>query len=963
MEQPSAPFLCVSRHALRFALALGGLTCSLRGQDVVATGGQTGAENWSLATWAAGQWDDGLAPSAGKTYSSGAFDIRTTDPGGSVFGGDSLRLPTGGRLVLKQAYGSTVTVNLILDGGTLFSGVSTTGGTLQQVSGTVSVNANSILDLSDGSRRRVQHVSGSFGGSGNLLLQGKNIDDVYLINAAVTSSHTGNWTIDGGRLAVSQDTHIGDLAAVNLVNTSSFLDLRSNQRIGSLQGAGTVNAGVAGSFTLFTGGNDASTSHSGVIANGSGTIGLTKEGTGTFTVTGNHTFSGATAISAGTLVIGGGSTWGGGTYAGAVSVASGATLQHASSANQTFSGPLSGAGELRKTGSGILTLSNGSNSHSGTIVITGGTVRPGNAVGLGAIGKPVNVSGGGTLDFNGFNDTSRNYEFTISGAGVGGAGAVINSGGGGNFGPRYLILAGDATIGGSGRWDVRPSTGSGDVDLGGFTLTKTGSNKIGFVDSTMTAAGTIVVNQGQLALTRMTVSGAGDIEVNAGGTLQLENYTSGSFNKAISLQGGQLQMFGTPTRSSPNALTVGGAGGTVDVAATNHLTFSGDFSGSGTLTKANAGTLTLSGAGSFTGPINLQAGVLVSGSNTILTGGTAAIALGNSTTLRHTPAGTTAASRGLTLAGIIGSTVDVTNAGGELSLSGPISGGLATLTKDGAGTFNLTGAGQLNVLLVNAGSYLQSGGVSTINSSATGIQVAAGATYSLNGGTLRTDRVDLTGSGAFEWGNATLTLRQLNANGSNGVTDRSDPAGAPSGPAVYEGTILNFTGDLATTAGSRLDLGGLYFSNGYRYDQLSVSGDLDLTSGGNSVHFAINPYFLRPSSPSSVFSGDWGSLILVDAASLAGTFDQFDGIGNDQIGWRLFTPGQNGDPLFTTAGDLPLNSYFIEYGAEGVFFHYRVAGAVPEPETALLLLAGLGFLRARRWLREVRRATGDGGFA
>ena len=71
-----------------------------------------------------------------------------------------------------------------------------------------------------------------------------------------------------------------------------------------------TNAGAAGA-TLTTGGNNTSTTFSGVIQDGAGVTGLTKVGTGTFTLTGANTYTGGTTISAGTLQIGNGAT---GTY-------------------------------------------------------------------------------------------------------------------------------------------------------------------------------------------------------------------------------------------------------------------------------------------------------------------------------------------------------------------------------------------------------------------------------------------------------------------------------------------------------------------------------------------------------------------------------------------------------------------------------------------------------------------------
>ena len=56
--------------------------------------------------------------------------------------------------------------------------------------------------------------------------------------------------------------------------------------------------------TLSAGGDNLSTTFSGTLQNGPGALGLTKAGTGVFTLSGLNTYSGATTVSAGTLQAG-----------------------------------------------------------------------------------------------------------------------------------------------------------------------------------------------------------------------------------------------------------------------------------------------------------------------------------------------------------------------------------------------------------------------------------------------------------------------------------------------------------------------------------------------------------------------------------------------------------------------------------------------------------------------------------
>ena len=152
---------------------------------------------------------------------------------------------------------------------------------------------------------------------------------------------------------------------------------------------------------------------------------------------------------------------------------------------------------------------------------------------------------------------------------------------------------------------------------------------------------------------------------------------------------------------------------------------------------------------------------------------------------------------------------------------------------------------------------------------------------------------------------------------------------------------------------SILDLGAVLLNDGLRYNQIKLTGTLNL-AGADTLKFGINPYFLRPTSPNSVFTGDWGTLILAYADTITGTFDNITGIGDDMIGWT----GSVGN-VPTNPANMALNTYYIEYRASGVsltgegiqsgaaiLFHYKVSGSVPEPASAGLFVLGGLFLRA-----------------
>src|SRR5205823_2474894 len=97
--------------------------------------------------------------------------------------------------------------------------------------------------------------------------------------------------------------------------------------------------------TLFQYSSSAAQTLSGIIS-GAGALTKDTSSSSTLTLSGVNTYTGATTISAGTLQIDGAGSLGSGAYAGAV--ANAGTLKYSSSANQTLSGIISGAGALTK---------------------------------------------------------------------------------------------------------------------------------------------------------------------------------------------------------------------------------------------------------------------------------------------------------------------------------------------------------------------------------------------------------------------------------------------------------------------------------------------------------------------------------------------------------------------------------------------------------------------------------------
>ena len=284
-----------------------------------------------------------------------------------------------------------------------------------------------------------------------------------------------------------------------------------------------------------------------------------------------------------------------------------------------------GTDGLTKAGPGKLVLG-AANIFSGPVNINGGTVQVND---FGALGSGTNttIANGATLDIggiatanvaNGFNATAV-MPFTIAGAGDGGVGAIINSGANAQQNAfQSISLSADATVGGTGRFDIRGGTPL--LNLNGHTLTKIGTNQFSLVGVTVNG-GNVVVNQGVFSIEAATIIDntvpTDTITVNPNATLQFFANT-GTVSRPIVLNGQ-----GTTINDASGANAISTIASTIS--AKGNLTFSGgtatanlimngaitESGGARSLTKTGASQLTLGAAtNTYTGGTNINGGVV-----------------------------------------------------------------------------------------------------------------------------------------------------------------------------------------------------------------------------------------------------------------------------------------------------------------------------------------------------------------
>ena len=832
------------------------------------------------------------------SVASGAtFSVRQNDTvtqgvdfsGAAITGAGGVTQAGTGTLVLNAAntYAGATTISagtLVLSGaGSATSGISINGGTgtTLRVTNPAATGSGTIATLTGVTNPVIQilvngggtiALANTFGGNSAVVTtihvdnNGSGTNGVVQLNGTGGSGY-GNSTLNvtganGYSLYIANLFNFaGGLGTMTFNPTSAALEL-GNLTVGRNTGTGT--------FIL--GGTNTGNRVSGVISNGSGAnlgglSAVTKNGAGTWTLTGANTYTGATLVSAGTLVAASGALAGtsGITVNGATLTAAdynaSATLTLNASGSATISGSsltISGAVTNANTATNALNFTaatgkvtlaslagSGKTRFGSDADITGG-ISAGDVTVVGALGA--NITGG-----------------TVSAAsltGNVGGGAVTLTG----------LLTGNVTAGtvtaGSMTGDVGSSVTISGALNGAITA---GTNSIGSLTSASVTGGTNTITG---AATVTTINGG---TTSIGGVADITTLTSGTVNltavtgSVTNVDGGTLTLTGTAltatngtgsavlTLNAASTATFSGAG--VTLGAVTNANTSADalnftaVSGKVTLASlAGAGKTRFGSDADITGGISVGEVTVIGALGANITGGTvsagsltAASVAGGTTTIGGVAAITTLASGTLNLNG---ATATITNLnGGTIALGttaltvssgtfgGVISGANGSLTKSGLGSLILTGANTFGGGTTISAGTLQLGDGGTTGSLAAG-DIA-------NDGTLIISRSDdltlankVTGSGAFSKlgaGNLTLTgaseftgAVQVDA-GTLSIGHATALGTAAAGTTVLAGAALRVQGGI-TVANEAITISGT---------GVSGNGALRNLSGINTLGGAI----------------------------------------------------------------------------------------------------------------------------
>ncbi len=360
-------------------------------------GGYTSAATIGTVTTAANISGGMTFQGAGTNTLSGAntYTGNTTVAAGTAKFGNASAFGTG-----------TVTLN----GGTIQAGGAFT------LANNLIVSSSATFDIAGNNTT----VSGNLGGSAALNFNNSGVAATVTLNGN-SSSYGGTFTLNNNNAASFSSANAGGASAAWVFNDSAADRVRINIgngtiNFGSISGSGQLQNDTLGTAsTISVGALNTSTTFSGTIKdNGTGTLALTKVGSGALTLSGGNTYTGNTTINAGTLALG----------------SSGSI---ANSANIIVNGALDVSGV---TTAPYHFVSGQTLKGSGGTITGGLTLDSGASLGFTYSGSPLLTSANGTLTMNnnaasitysGSPLTPGNYKLISAGTGGSVSGDVSSS--------------------------------------------------------------------------------------------------------------------------------------------------------------------------------------------------------------------------------------------------------------------------------------------------------------------------------------------------------------------------------------------------------------------------------------------------------------------------------------------------------------------------------------------------------
>jgi autotransporter-associated beta strand protein len=405
------------------------------------------------------------------------------------------------------------------------------------------------------------------------------------------NTYGGGTVVSNGTLKVGVNNAVSSTGAGDVkVVSPATLDLNGfNNTVNGLNGDGTMDVTSGGASTLTVGENGNNGAFTGTIKNTSGTMSVTKDGSGIETLSGANSYSGPTTINSGSLRASNANAIGSG--ASAVTVNVGATLDVG--VNNVAVSTISGVGMI----------ANNTTATTNTLIVNGTSVFNGTiADGSGGGGISVLVPVGANLRLG----VANSY----SGGSIVSAGAVLQIGNVGSMGSGGIIASNGAVVGMSNANNPSGGMGNTITTADNATILFTGGGNQANNANGQFIGGPTATN----VLTNAFSIGAANSFASFQGTVIVGPSTSGRFFNALG--GGDSTTFdfegGNLFSRDANTIRLGALKGGSQSSSIGNVsfgvpatwiignkglstTFSGGIGVTNSIVKSGAGSLTLNG--------------------------------------------------------------------------------------------------------------------------------------------------------------------------------------------------------------------------------------------------------------------------------------------------------------------------------------------------------------------------------